>query len=212
MSRRRLVALISAGILLLIGMSVVGAVLATTQTDLGRARLRSLINAQVTSAMGNRGTMYIGRITGSLFTGVEIDSIAIRDEEDSLVVATGPIIIRYDPRDVIDKRLLLSYFEVNRPNVYLRRRADHQWSFRHVFPDGKKTQRLAGSRSYGRLHRHGQRGAPRRDVHAHGSLVAARFAQGRAARQRDQGRAQGHESRVASHARGHQADAPMDAR
>ncbi|MBA2683091.1 MAG: translocation/assembly module TamB [Gemmatimonadaceae bacterium] len=149
MSRRRLVALISAGILLLLGMSVIGAILATTQTDLGRARLRSLINAQVTSAMGSRGTIYIGRITGSLFTGVELDSIAIRDEEDSLVVATGPIIIRYDPRDVIDKRLLLSYFEVNRPNVYLRRRADHQWSFRHVFPDGQKKQRIAGSRSIG---------------------------------------------------------------
>jgi translocation and assembly module TamB len=149
MSRRRLVALISAGILLLLGMSVIGAILATTQTDLGRARLRSLINAQVTSAMGNRGTMYIGRITGSLFTGVELDSVAIRDEEDSLVVATGPIIIRYDPRDVLDKRLLLSYLEVNRPNVYLRRRADHQWSFRHVFPDGQKKQRLAGSRSFG---------------------------------------------------------------
>ena len=149
MSRRRLVALISAGILLLLGMSVIGAILATTQTDLGRARLRSLINAQVTSAMGNRGTMYIGRITGSLFTEVELDSIAIRDEEDSLVVATGPIIVRYDPRDVLDKRLLLSYLEVNRPNVYLRRRADHQWSFRHVFPDGQKQQRLAGSRSLG---------------------------------------------------------------
>ena len=149
MSRRRLVALISAGILLLLGMSVIGAILATTQTDLGRARLRSLINAQVTSAMGNRGTMYVGRITGSLFTGVELDSIAIRDEEDSLVVATGPIIIRYDPRDVLDKRLLLSYLEVTRPNVYLRRRADHQWSFRHVFPDGQKKQRLAGSRALG---------------------------------------------------------------
>ncbi|MDQ2929761.1 MAG: translocation/assembly module TamB domain-containing protein [Gemmatimonadota bacterium] len=149
MSRRRLVALISAGILLLLGMSVIGAILATTQTDLGRARLRSLINAQVTRAMGNRGTMYIGRITGSLFTGVELDSVSIRDEEDSLVVATGPVIIRYDPRDLLDKRLLLSYFEVNRPNVYLRRRADHQWSFRHVFPDGPKKQPLVGSRSIG---------------------------------------------------------------
>ena len=57
--------------------------------------------------------------------------------------------MRYDPRDILDKRLLISYLEVNRPNVYLRRRADHQWSFRHVFPDGPKKQRLAGSRSIG---------------------------------------------------------------
>src|SRR3569623_1627474 len=138
MSRRRLVALISAGILLLLGISVVGAILATTQTALGRARLRALIISQLASSMGNRGTMYIGRITGSLFTEVKLDSFAIRDEEDSLVVASGPIIMRYDPRDVLDKRLLLSYLEVNRLNFYLRRRADHQWSFRHVFPDGKK--------------------------------------------------------------------------
>ena len=149
MSRRRLVALISAGILLLLGISVVGAILATTQTDLGRARLRALINAQLSSSMGNRGTLYVGRITGSLFTEVKLDSFAIRDEEDSLVVASGPIIMRYDPRDVLDKRLLLSYFEVNRLNFYLRRRADHQWSFRHVFPDGQKKGGPPRGRSYG---------------------------------------------------------------
>ena len=151
MSRRRLVALISAGILLLLGISVVGAILATTQTALGRARLRALINSQLSSSMGNRGTLYVGRITGSLFTEVKLDSFAIRDEEDSLVVASGPIIMRYDPRDVLDKRLLLSYFEVNRLNFYLRRRADHQWSFRHVFPDGQKKAGGGGprGRSYG---------------------------------------------------------------
>ena len=149
MSRRRLVALISALVILLLALSVIAAILATTQTALGRARLRSLINAQVASAMGPRGTMYVGRITGSLFTGVELDSISIRDEEDSLVVATGPIIVRYDPRDILDKRLLISYLEVNRPNVYLRRRADHEWSFRHVFPSGEKKKRLSGSRSLG---------------------------------------------------------------
>ena len=38
---------LSAGILLLLFMSVIGAILATTQTSLGRARLRSLINTQV---------------------------------------------------------------------------------------------------------------------------------------------------------------------
>ena len=149
MSRRRLVALISAGILLLLGISVIGAILATTQTNLGRARLRALINSQLTSAMGNRGTIYIGRITGSLFTEVVLDSLSIRDEEDSLVAASGPIIMRYDPRDVLDKRLLLSYLEVNGLNFYLRRRADHQWSFRHVFPDGKKKRGLPHGRSLG---------------------------------------------------------------
>lgn len=149
MSRRRLVALISAGILLLLGISVVGAILATTQTQLGRARLRSLINSQLSSAMGNRGTLYIGRITGSLFTELQIDSLAIRDEEDSLVAASGPVIARYDPRDVLDKRLLLSYLEVNRLNFYLRRRADHQWSFRHVFPEGQKKGGPPRGRSLG---------------------------------------------------------------
>ena len=100
--------------------------------------------------MGNRGTIYIGRITGSLFTGVELDSTSIRDEEDSLVVATGPIIVRYDPREAMCSTSDCAVEPRGEPAE--RASAPARGSsvgFRHVFPDGQKKQRLAGSRSLG---------------------------------------------------------------
>src|SRR5919108_6061877 len=138
MSRRRLVAIVSARVILFLGLMVVAAVLSITQTPFGRERVRSMINSALASAMSGRGSMYIGHISGTLFTGVEIDSLAIRDAEDSIFVATGPVRMRYDPRDILDRRLLLSYLEVTRPVVNLRRHADRVWNFKRIFPSGPK--------------------------------------------------------------------------
>ncbi|HEU6453758.1 MAG TPA: translocation/assembly module TamB [Gemmatimonadaceae bacterium] len=134
MSRRRLVALVSGSIMLFLGLVVVAMVVAITQTPFGRERVRDYVVARLKSSLGSRGSMYIGTIGGNLFTGVEIDSLELRDEEDSLFVATGPVSLRFDPRDVLDKRLRLSYVEVVRPVVNLRRHADRSWNFKHIFP------------------------------------------------------------------------------
>src|SRR5687767_10768858 len=136
MSRRRLVAIISAAVLLLIGVGVAAAVLSVTQTDLGRDYVRRYLQAQVTSKLGKRGTMYIGSISGGLITGVVVDSFAIRDDEDSLFVSAGPIEITYDPRDIIDKRLLIGQVVVHKPFVNLRRHSDGVWNYRRIFPKG----------------------------------------------------------------------------
>jgi translocation and assembly module TamB len=136
MSRRRLVAIISAAALLLIGVIAAATVLSVTQTDLGRDYVRRYLQAQVTSRLGKRGTMYIGRISGGLLTGVVVDSFAIRDDEDSLFVSAGPIEITYDPRDILDKRLLIGELVVHKPLVNLRRHADGVWNYRRIFPKG----------------------------------------------------------------------------
>ena len=136
MSRRRLVAIISAAVLLLIGVVAGAAVLSVTQTDLGRDYVRRYLQAQVTSKLGDRGQMYIGRMSGGLITGVVVDSFAIRDEEDSLFVSAGPIEITYDPRDILDKRLLVGRLVVHNPYVNLRRHSDGVWNYRRIFPKG----------------------------------------------------------------------------
>ena len=136
MSRRRLVAIISAAALLLIGVVAAAAVLSVTQTDLGRDYVRRYLQSQVASKLGKRGTMYIGRISGGLVTGVVVDSFAIRDEEDSLFVSAGPIEITYDPRDIIDKRLLVGQIVLHKPFVNLRRHSDGVWNYRRIFPKG----------------------------------------------------------------------------
>jgi translocation and assembly module TamB len=120
--------------MLFLGLVVVAMVVAITQTQFGRERVRDYLMVRLRSSLGGRGSMYIGSIGGNLFTGVAIDSLELRDEEDSLFVATGPVSLRFDPRDVLDKRLRLSYVEVVRPVVNLRRHADRSWNFKHIFP------------------------------------------------------------------------------
>ncbi len=138
MTRRRFVALVSASVILGIVLVIVGAVLAITQTGFGRERIRRLVLARAVSSLGKRGTLFIGRVSGSLFTELVVDSISLRDAEDSLVIATGPIRVRFDPRDLIDQRIHLHTLDVTRPVIYLRRHANDVWNYRTLFPAGPK--------------------------------------------------------------------------
>ncbi|HXY31936.1 MAG TPA: translocation/assembly module TamB domain-containing protein [Gemmatimonadaceae bacterium] len=138
MTRRRLVVLISAGIMLLPLLVVAGLFVTITQTGLGRETARDLLNKRLAVSLRGRGSMYIGHIGGNLLTGVVIDSFAIRDAEDSLFVSTGPITVTYDPRDLLDRRILLSTLDVKHPYIYLRRHADNVWNYRKIFPEEPK--------------------------------------------------------------------------
>ncbi|MGH7718178.1 MAG: hypothetical protein ACREON_04960, partial [Gemmatimonadaceae bacterium] len=64
MTRRRLVAIASASVILGIVL-VLGAVLVwLTQTGFGREQVRRVLVSQVAGAMKGRGSMYIGRLGG----------------------------------------------------------------------------------------------------------------------------------------------------
>ncbi len=83
MSRRRRVFLAFAIIVVsVIGISVIG-VATLTRTDWGRGKLVEVVLGQVNK--GIQGTMYIGRIDGSIFTGFSVDTFEIRDRNDSVV-------------------------------------------------------------------------------------------------------------------------------
>ena len=138
MSRRRIVAIVAASVIALLIVIVVGAVMVATHTDFGRTRLRSLAAGYLARAVKGRGTIYLGRIEGGLFTGLTIDSLELRDADDSLVLATGPVHAEYNPNDLIDKRILLSRLEITRPHINLRRHADRSWNFQRIFPPGPK--------------------------------------------------------------------------
>ncbi|MGH7649518.1 MAG: translocation/assembly module TamB domain-containing protein [Gemmatimonadaceae bacterium] len=133
MTRRRLVAIVSAGLMSLIGLAVVGLLIALTQTDVGRAWVRDYVRQTLATALRGKGTMYIGRLGGSLLSGFTIDSLSIKDAEDSLFVASGPIKLHYDLRDLVDKRIRLSSLDLQHPVINLRRHADRSWNFQHIF-------------------------------------------------------------------------------
>ena len=99
LTRRRLVVLASAAVLLLLGVIVAGTVVSVTQTSYGRRVIRDYV--QGTLAKKVKGKLYVGRIGGGMLTGITIDSLEIRGEDDSVFIATGQITVQYDPRDLV---------------------------------------------------------------------------------------------------------------
>lgn len=132
MGRRRLVALVSALLMLLIGGVVLGAFAMATQSDRGRDLIRRVVQAQLSRSV--QGTFHLGTLSGSFITDLTVDSIEIRDETDSLFAATGPIRVTFDPRDLMDGRLIIRTVELTRPNVIMRRDFTDVWNIAKLWP------------------------------------------------------------------------------
>src|SRR5579862_2520517 len=117
MVRRRLVVALSTLLLLLIALIGVAGVIGITQTAWGRGKVRALALAELRRSV--HGRLYVGRVTGTLFTNIEIDSVELRDPQGQVVVSTGRLYAEYDPRDLLDRRVLLQKLEVDHPYVRL---------------------------------------------------------------------------------------------
>lgn len=132
MTRRLRIAIGSAvilvGLLLIVFLSFIG----VTHTGFGQERVRHMISTMLEGRV--KGKVYIGRISGGFFNGVTIDSVEIRDDEDSVFIASGPIRVSYDPRDLFDRRILLSHLEADHPVVHLRQHQNGEWNWRRIFP------------------------------------------------------------------------------
>ncbi len=136
MTRRRLVALVSAIAMLAIGIVAMLVVASVTSTSYGRDKVRNFLQSRVSARV--KGSVHIGRISGGMLTGVTIDSIEIRDADDSLFIATGPITVQYDIRDFFDRRILLERLEVERPIVRIAQHENGDWNYRRIFPKGPR--------------------------------------------------------------------------
>src|SRR5688572_7655757 len=144
MTRRRLVALVSALSMLAIGIIGMLVLASITSTSYGRDKVRNFLHSRIAAKV--KGSVHIGRISGGMLSGVTIDSIEIRDADDSLFVATGPITVEYDIRDFFDRRILLERLEVERPTVRLEQSEDGVWNYRRIFPSSpRRLPRVQGS-------------------------------------------------------------------
>ncbi|MEO7218155.1 MAG: translocation/assembly module TamB domain-containing protein [Gemmatimonadaceae bacterium] len=135
--RGRIVIGTAAGLLALFSLVVV-AVLAITRTDAGRQRVRGLIVSALKQQV--HGSLYVGRITEGFFSGVTIDSLEIRDTDDSLFISTGPVSVEYDLRDLLDRRILLQNVHAEHPVVHIRQHENGDWNFREVFRSAEKSR------------------------------------------------------------------------
>ncbi len=136
-TRRRVVLYVSLGLVLAIFAAAGAGVLVLTKSGWGQDHVRQLVERQLAGAV--HGRVYLGRITGNYLTGITIDSVEIRDAEDSLFVASGPLTVEYDPRDIMDKRLLFTHVDVQHPTVYLRQHENYDWNFRRIFRSGRNS-------------------------------------------------------------------------
>lgn len=134
MSRRRVVVLASAATLFALGALVMGSIATATRTAWGREQLRARAEAFINSKI--QGKMHIGRVSGSLFTEIVVDSFALRESNDSLFIATGRIRLRFDPRDILDRRILIRDLDIEHAHVRLEEDSTKTWNFRKIFPPG----------------------------------------------------------------------------
>ncbi len=147
MIRRRLVVAFSTLLLLLVALVGVAGVIAITQTSWGRAKVRSLVLAELRRAL--HGRVYIGTLSGTLFTNLTLDSLEIRDPSGQVMVATGRIHAEYDPRDLLDRRIRLQDLEVDRPYFRLVHHHDGTMNLSQVFPPSRSRIREPGTRGFG---------------------------------------------------------------
>ena len=134
MPRRRTVAIASAAALLALCVLAVGMVVGVTQTGTGQDWVRRTILDVLAPRV--KGSLYVGRISGSFLGGVTVDSVVIRGPDDSLFVAASRIRVTYDVRDLIDRRVLLRRVEVEKPTIRLSQAEDGLWNYKRVFPPG----------------------------------------------------------------------------
>ena len=183
MTRRLRIVIASAvvlvGLLLIVILSFIG----VTHTGFGQERVRRMVGTMLEGRV--KGKVYIGHMSGGFFNGVTIDSVEIRDDEDSVFFASGPIRVEYDPRDLFDRRILLSHLEAHRPVVHLRQHENGDWNFRRIFPasDARGEEGRARIRP---VHRRRLVGDPRCDSHADAAMASVRQSARGEARQRDQ--------------------------
>jgi translocation and assembly module TamB len=147
MRRRKLVALVSAVTLLAIVFIAIAVIGIGVGTNPGRDLIRSTIQKQLEGQVN--GKIHLGKAGGGLLRGFTLDSFAILDHQDSILVSTGKVSLDYDPRDLIDRRLLLRNITVERPVIRLRQHANGDWNFERIFRTGGPRGPNVPGRSFG---------------------------------------------------------------
>ena len=137
MIRRARIALISAIVLFSCLGLVLGTVFLLARTAFGRSYIHRFVVSLVRSRL--HGSVYIGEIRGGLLNDLTIDSVALRDPDDSLFLSTGRVTLHYDVRDFLDRRILLRGVRAEHPLMYIRQHEDGTWNFRTIFSSGGKS-------------------------------------------------------------------------
>ena len=128
--RRRTVVLATAAVLLSVVALAVGGVAALTQTDRGRAAIMRAVVPVISNAIP--GKLYVGKVSGTLFTDIAIDSLDIRSADGTPFLSSGPIRVTYDPRDLLDRRIIVKTLDVTRPSITMIDYGNDDWNWKRA--------------------------------------------------------------------------------
>lgn len=133
--RRRLV--LAAGLItvVLMALGAVGSVLFVTSTETGRGWVRSVVVQRLEPVV--KGRLHLGRISGPILTGVTLDSLEIADSSGVVMVSAGRTTMRWDPRDFLDRRILIQRLITDNVLLQIIKYKDGDWNYKHIFPRSK---------------------------------------------------------------------------
>ncbi|NCW44245.1 MAG: hypothetical protein EBV77_01890, partial [Gemmatimonadaceae bacterium] len=146
--RRRLIVLGTAAVLLTLLVAVVGGLVALTQTAGGRALIVRTVMPLARAAVPGR--LYVGRVSGNLFSDITIDSVDVRAPDGAPFLSTGPIRISYEPRDLLDARIVIKSLEVTRPVITLVDYGNDDWNWRRALQRNKTKSKTPSRSRFGK--------------------------------------------------------------
>ncbi|HJR53038.1 MAG TPA: translocation/assembly module TamB domain-containing protein [Gemmatimonadota bacterium] len=114
----------------LAGLAIVGGML-WLQTRWGGEFVRGQIETRLGDAV--HGTVRLGRVRGSILTGVTIDDLVIEDEDGVAFLRVGTVRASYRLAPLLDKRIAVDRVLLVRPEIRLIRGPDERWNFQEIF-------------------------------------------------------------------------------
>ncbi|MCU0626717.1 MAG: hypothetical protein MUF21_09585 [Gemmatimonadaceae bacterium] len=149
--RRRIVLVAGLGTVLLMALGLVVAVLVLTGTATGRGFVRQLVVDRLAGSV--QGRLHVGTIGGDLITGVTLDTLEIAERDGTVLLALGRVRADWDPRDVLDRRIVLRRVRVGSVYAHVLKYGDGDtirggdWNYKRIFPPrrGPATRRPKGS-------------------------------------------------------------------
>lgn len=117
---------------------LIAAGLAVTQTGWFKNWLRQQVVAQAGQYLN--GSLTIERLSGSVFTDIELDGVALHHEGQT-AVAMDKLTVRYSPMNMISNGLILDVLILDRPTILLQR-DNAGWNFNRFV----KTRQNTGGR------------------------------------------------------------------
>lgn len=132
------VLLIGAGLVGALVALGVGVVLVVSNTDWGRAQVRTRALSALNGAA--HGVVRIGGVTGNLLQGLTLHDLLITDSTGAPFVSAEEVHANYGLRSLLSKKIALNDVRLVKPVIVLDRPPDGVWNYERIFPSDTAAQ------------------------------------------------------------------------